>query len=108
MEGTPSILEILATLSLFIAPIVTYILAKRKERGQLLLTDIEAIQNWNEVRRGLEKDIKESREEIRQLQKALDEAQEELRDSRIFSAEQNDRIVKLEELLQDCLGVTLS
>ena len=105
---SPTVLEVLATLALFAGPTVTYIIARRQERQGSLMADIEAVRGWAEERRQLESDIRDYRERVRMLEDENAQERQKRRDADARADEQQARLEKIEELLRDCLGVTLS
>jgi hypothetical protein len=118
-EMLPSLLEILATLALFVGPGIGWLIAKRKERSESLLADIEAVRGWaaerrmwDEDRRKWDQERREMETEIETLRNEVSEERTKRREDRAKSEEERQemiaRIEKLEELLQDCTGATLS
>lgn len=90
--------EFLGILVLFLSPVLTWIIARRKEERDSLLADIEAVRGWAEERRGFEDDQRRSRDLISNLYTQVDLYREELKWA-------HRRIDELEEQLRKCVEV---
>lgn len=101
-----TLLDILAKAALFLAPVLTYLIASRKENRESILSDIEAVKGWAEERRAFEKDLRDARALITDLYTEVDKQRQLRRASDARSEELEARLAKVEKALADCTQLT--